>query len=150
MKEYYCGLDVSSKSVSVCVIDENHKVKLEGECPTETEELGRVLKKFKKLRCVVEAAPLAEWICRVVEGCGHKVTIICPRRAKGVMSTRKKTDRIDAKNLAELCLGGWYTAVHRKSGAARELRSCLTARKQVVQAASALQSAIRGIFRRRE
>jgi transposase len=146
MKTAYCGLDISIKSIQVCISNENREVIEESKCATDEQALRVLLKRHKKLMCLVEASPLAEWVCSVVEECGHRITIICPRRAKGVMSTKKKTDRIDARNLAELCLGGWYTPVHRKSGHARELRSYLTARMQLVKASGALRSSIAGIF----
>jgi transposase len=49
--------------------------------------------------------------------------------------------------LSELCRSGWYEAVHRKSGKARELRSFMTARKQLVESSTAMASSIRGILR---
>lgn len=63
---------------------------------------------------------------------GHKISIVCPRKAKAALSghSLKKTDQRDDRALAALCQTGWYEPVHRKSDEAREMRSFMTARKQ--------------------
>lgn len=146
---YYCGMDLASKKTAICIISEGREVIWEGEVCTKEEALGGALSPWENLKCVVEAAPLAEWMCGVVEGLGHKIDIVCPRKAKAVLSAqgKKKTDRRDARSLAELCRSGWYEPIHRKSEKARELRSYMTARKQLVEGSTALVSSIRGILR---
>lgn len=146
---YYCGIDLGNKKTSICVIGSNRQVVKEVETATNTEGIRRVLKSYRKLTCIVEAAPLAEWLCNEVEQLGHEITIVCPRKAKIALSgqNKKKTDKRDARALAELCRSGWYESVHRKSEEAREMRSFLTARKQLVECSTALASSIRGILK---
>lgn len=147
---YYCGIDLGNKETVVCVLGARRQVVAEARVATEGKALRQVLRKYRKLTCVVEAAPLAEWVCKEVEKLGHKITIVCPRKAKVALASQgrgKKTDRRDAHALAELCRSGWYEAVHRKSEEARELRSFLTARKQLVECSTAIASSIRGILR---
>lgn len=146
---YYCGIDLGSKSTEICVIQGNRQVVTEMEVATSRAGIGKALKRYRKVTCIVEASPLAEWVCLEVEKLGHKITIVCPRKAKAALSghSRKKTDKRDARALAELCRSGWYEAVHRKSDEAREMRSFMTARKQLVECSTALASSIRGILR---
>jgi transposase len=73
--------------------------------------------------------------------------VIDARKAKGVIRTKKKTDRLDARNLARMAKTGWYTAVHRKSVEARATRTFLQARQGLVQTALAQGSRIRGLLR---
>ena len=145
----YCGIDLGNKESTICIIDGRRQVQLETTVLTQHKELHKTFKRYRKLTCIVEASPLAEWLCKEVEACGHKITIVCPRKARAVLSghTKKKTDRRDAKALAELCKSEWYQPVHRKSEGARELRSYLTARKQLVESSAAIASSIRGILR---
>lgn len=146
----YCGIDLGNKHTSICIIDSRRQVLKEVEVATDSAEFAKAFKGFRKLTMLVEASPLAEWFCTEVEGLGHSVTIVCPRKAKVALESRgkkKKTDRRDARNLAELCRSGWYEAVHRKSAEARANRSYLTARKQLVESSTALASSIRGILR---
>lgn len=146
---FYCGIDLGNKYTSLCVIDSRRQVRLEVEVATREEELLKELQRFRGVTCIVEASPLAEWVSTVVEKAGHKVTVVCPRKAKVALASqgKKKTDKRDARALAELCRSGWYEAVHRKSAFARELRSYMTARKQLVECSTALASSIRGILR---
>lgn len=144
---YYIGLDLSAKSTAICVIDERGEVVNECEAATEVESLEPVLEKYRGAECVVESAPLAEWLCKVVEAIGCRIKIIDARRAQAIMKQSKKTDRIDAQQLAQICRTGWYTEVHRKSGESRDLRSYLTARKQLVDCANAIGLSIRGLLK---
>ena len=146
----YCGIDLGNKRTSICIVDNRRQVVREVEVKTDTEGLKEALKGYRKLTCLVEAAPLAEWLSKEVEALGHKITVVCPRKAKVALESqgkRKKTDRRDARLLAELCRSGWYEAVHRKSEEARSMRSYMTARKQLVECSTAIASSIRGLLR---
>jgi len=143
----YCGIDLSNQSTALCVINADGQIVTESEIVSEEEELGKFFRKFAGLNCVVEATALAEWLCGIVERSGHRINIIDPRQAKAVTHTKKKTDKVDARKLAQLSRVGWYTVVHRKSGKARGLRSFMTARNQLVKTQVALKSAIQGLFR---
>lgn len=144
---YYCGIDLGCKETAMCVIDDNRKVIREVKIPTEEADIKKVLKGLKGVSCLVETAPLAEWLANVVESGGHKVSLVCAKKAKRAMVSHKKTDQRDALALSELCRSGWYEPVHRKSGAARNMRSFMIARKQLVESSCAIASSIRGILR---
>jgi len=146
----YCGIDLGSKRTTVCVMDKRRQVLRLVEVQTTAEGLKEALSGYRRLTCIVEAAPLAEWTATAVEALGHTITVVCPRKAKVALESqgvRKKTDKRDARALAELCRSEWYEAVHRKSEEARNMRSYMTARKQLVVASNAIASSIRGILR---
>ncbi len=143
----YCGIDLASKASALCVVDHQGTIIREQMVPTEEAALRVAFTGWGVLRCVVEAAPLAEWIAQVLEDLGHEVVVIDPRRAKAVIQTKNKTDKLDARNLAKLAQTGWYTAVHRKSAAARLQRTQLQARQGLVETAKAQASRIRGLLR---
>ena len=142
-----CGLDVSLKSIAICIMNERGQIIKEKTCDMSQESLRANLKGFKKLKCVVESSALAETICVWVEELGYKINILDARQAKVVTASKKKTDKLDARKLARLCHTGWYTTVHRKSGEARNMRSYLTARMQIVKAATSTAATIRGLLR---
>jgi transposase len=142
-----CGIDVAMKSSAVCILDDRGAVLLEQAVSTDEVGLGSVLRDRRRMRCVLEAGPLAEWLSRLIEQMGHEAVVIDARKAKGVIRTKKKTDRLDARNLARMGKTGWYTAVHRKSVEARATRTFLQARQGLVQTALAQGSRIRGLLR---
>lgn len=143
----YCGLDLGVKSSAFCIVDEKGKLIAEAEIPTDEKCFERAFGRADMMRVVVEACPLAEWACQLLEELGHEAIIIDARHAKAVIRTKKKTDRIDARKLAQISRTGWYTKVHRKSPAARELRSKHTIRKGLINIRKGLNSQMRGIFR---
>lgn len=147
---YYVGIDLGGNKSNMTVRDNRGQVLTDIEIEMSPKGIKAVFSKYRKLTCIVEAAPLAEWFCKEVEKYGHKITIVCARKAKAFLSGKnqgKKTDKRDARGLAELCQSGWYEAVHRKSEGAREMRSFITARKQIVECSTAIASSIRGILR---
>lgn len=143
----HCGIDLAGKSSSVCVIDGGGRVILERVVTTDQRGLGSVLRGRAGLRCVLEASPLAEWAAKLVESMGHEVVVIDTRKATGVIRTKKKTDRLDARNLARMSRTGWYTVVHRKSEGARQTRTFLQARHGLIETAQAQGARIRGLLR---
>jgi transposase len=142
-----CGIDVALKSSSVCILDGRGAVLLEQVVATDEADFARLLGDRRRMRCVLEAGPLAEWLSELIERLGHEAVVIDARKAKGVIRTKKKTDRLDARNLAKMGRTGWYTAVHRKSVDARATRTFLQARQGLVQTALAQGSRIRGLLR---
>lgn len=143
----HCGIDLAERSSSVCLIDSGGLVVLERVVTTDEAGLGLVLKGRGAVRCLLEASPLAEWVARLVEGWGHEAVVIDTRKAAGVIRTKKKTDRLDARNLARMSRTGWYAVVHRKSEAARQGRTFLQARHGLIQTAQSQGARIRGLLR---
>ena len=143
----HCGIDIANKSSAICILDGKGKSLREIEVATESGDIGQALSGFGPLKVIIEASPLAETIASIVEDHGHQPIIIDARTAKHLMSSMKKTDRRDARTLAEIGRSGWYTEVHRKSPEARDLRSLLRARQALLKSNKALKSSIRGLLR---
>lgn len=143
----HCGIDLASKASAVCVMDAEGRIIREAMVATDESGFRVCLGHCEPMQIVVEASPLAEWTARVVESLGHEVVVIDPRRAKAVICTKKKTDRLDARHLAKMSCTGWYTQVHRKSNEARLSRSELKARQGLVETANAMGARIRGLLR---
>jgi transposase len=143
----YCGIDLGGESSAVCIVDDHGEIVFEEMVQTEEEELARVFAGRTGVRCVIEACPLAEWLAGIVEKLGQTPVIIDARRAKALIATKKKTDKIDARKLAQMARTGWYTEVHRKSAKARQLRTWLQAREGMVEVMRMQGSRIRGLLR---
>ena len=144
---FYCGIDLSSKTTALCVVNEQDKVVCEREVATDPDRIARHLQPFRGVRCLVEAAPMAEWCKRGLEARGIECRIIDTRRAQKLFESRKKTDRRDARTLARMARVQWYNEVHAKSEAARLMRTRLGIRKAVVGVVVSLQNQVRGFLR---
>ena len=58
-----------------------------------------------------------------------------------------KTDRRDARGIAQLIRMGWFRSVHCKSTGSQEVRALLVARKQLLGKLLDVEFSIRGILR---
>lgn len=149
-KEQYAGLDVSLKSVSICISDAAGKVRWRGEAMNEPSEIAEVLSRRAPnlVRAVIETGSCGIALYRGLDGLGVPVVCICARHAKGALRCRvNKNDANDAEGLAHLARTGWYRAVYVKSTEAHEIRTLLLARKQVNKARRDFENQIRAMLR---
>jgi transposase len=147
---YYAGIDVSLEESSVCAIDGSGKVVREGTVPSEPEAL---IAWFHSLgveftRIGLEAGPLSQWLYAGMQQAGLLVELLETRHVRTAFKIMPvKTDRKDARGIAELIRLGWFRPVHCKSMEAQETRAMLTARKLVQKQIHETESSLRGILR---
>src|SRR5215203_3907797 len=99
------GIDLGDKYSHLCLLDnESGEVLEEGRLRTTPEALRRRFSSEQQpLRIAIEAGTHSPWVSRVLEQeCGHKVLVANPRKTKLIYSDKRKTDEIDAENLARL------------------------------------------------
>jgi transposase len=150
IKEQYVGLDVSLKSVSICVSDGAGKVLWRGEVANEPSDVARVLARRAPglVRAVLETGACGIYLFRGLKALGVPVVCVCARHAKGVLRCRvNKSDANDAEGLAHLARTGWYREVYVKSADAHEIRAHLLARKQLAKARRDFENQIRAVLR---
>jgi transposase len=99
------GLDLGDKYSYLCLIDqESGEVIEEGRLRTSPEALRRRFssEQHYSLRIAIEAGTHSPWVSRVLEECGHEVLVANPRKVRLIYTNKRKTDEIDAENLARL------------------------------------------------
>ncbi len=98
------GLDLGDKYSYLCLIDtESGEVIEEGRLRTTPEALRRRFSSEQQpLRVAIEAGTHSPWVSRVLEECGHEVLVANPRKVRLIYTNKRKTDEIDAENLARL------------------------------------------------
>lgn len=146
----YAGLDVSLQDTSVCIVDTTGKVVLERKVETEPDPLAAVLKPYLgELKQVgIEASALGGWLQAELSARGFEAVVIETMHTHVALSTmRNKTDRNDARGIAQLMRLGWYKVVHVKSPEAQRLRTLLGCRKLVVRKLVDVENEIRGTLR---
>ena len=148
--EHYAGLDVSLELTSVCLVDGQGHVVREAKVGSEPEALIRFLHEqdLEICRVGLEAGPLSQWLHAGLVAAGFETVLLESRPVKSALSAMTvKTDRRDARGIAQLLRLGWYRPVHAKSASAQEVRSLLTARKLIQGKLLDLESGIRGVLR---
>ena len=147
---HYAGIDVSLEASSVCVIDANGKIVREGKVASEPEALIAWLGSLRVslTRIGLEAGPLSQWLYAGMRQAGLAVELLETRHVRNAFKIMPvKTDRKDARGIAELMRLGWFRPVHCKSMEAQETRALLTARKLVQKELLETESSLRGILR---
>jgi transposase len=148
--EQYAGIDVSLESASVCVVDATGRVMREAKVPSEPEAL---INWFRGLgtelaRIGLEAGPLSQWLYAGMREAGLAVELLETRHVRDAFKAMPvKTDRKDARGIAQLMRLGWFRPVHCKSLPAQEVRALLTARKLVQTKHHDIEMSLRGVLR---
>jgi len=148
--KHYAGIDVSVERSSVCVVNAEGKIVREGRVVTEPAALivwfssrGLSLE-----RIGLEAGPLSQWLYAALREAGLAVELLETRHVRDAFKAMPvKTDRNDARGIAQLMRLGWFRPVHCKSMAAQETRAILTARKLVQSKLHDVEMSLRGILR---
>lgn len=147
---YFAGLDVSLEETTICVVDETGRVTKELRTASEPEPLVAALTGLglPLERIGLEACSLTAWLHDALRAAGLPAVCIETRLANAAMKTMpNKTDRNDARALAQIMRTGWYRQVHVKSRQSRLWRSLLVARRTVLNEMRAIENVVRAILR---
>lgn len=148
--DYYAGIDVSLEQSSVCVVDASGKIMRETKVASEPEALSRHFAElgFSVVRIGLEAGPLSQWLREGLVDAGFDVALLETRHVKAALSAMTvKTDRKDARGIAQLLRMGWFRPVHAKSADAQATRALLVGRKLLQAKLRDVELSIRGILR---
>jgi transposase len=144
----HVGIDVHKRESQICLVAEGGEL-IERRILTEPARFAAVLGGRPPARIVIEASTDSEWVARCLERLGHEVIVADPNFAPMYASrTRKvKTDRRDARALADACVLGAYRRAHRLSDLQRHVRGRLVVRDALVRARTRYISLIRALLR---
>lgn len=148
--DYFAGLDVSLEETAVCVVDETGRMVREARVCSEPEALVAFFRAsgMTMERVGLEACSLTAWLQQGLSEEGIPAICIEARQAKAAMGAMpNKTDRNDARGIAQIIRTGWYRAVHVKSPSCRSWRALLTARRMVLNKRRDVENGIRALLR---
>ncbi len=148
--DHYAGIDVSLEYSSVCVVDANGKIVRESKVASEPAVLIDWFRSlgFDLARIGLEAGPLSQWLYAAMKQAGLAVELLETRHVSDAFKAMPvKSDRNDARNIAQLMRLGWFRPVHCKSLSAQEIRAMLTARKLIQTKLLDVENSLRGILR---
>jgi transposase len=148
--DHYAGIDVSLEHSSVCVVDPTGRIVCEAKVTSEPEALIAFLVglNLPLARIGLEAGPLSHWLHAALIRAGFEAVLLETRHVKAALSAMVvKTDRKDARGIAQLLRMGWFRPVHAKSLPAQEVRALLVARKQLQAKIRDVELSLRGLLR---
>lgn len=147
---YLAGLDVSLEETAICIVDDAGRIVREARAASEPEMLVAFFEAcgMQMERVGLEACSLTAWLHAGLTEAGIPAIRIEARQAKAAMGAMpNKTDRNDARGLAQIMRTGWYRAVHVKSASCRSWRALLTARRLVLNKRRDVENGIGALLR---
>src|SRR6202521_3460564 len=148
--EHSAALDVAVKETSICIVDDTGRIVREVKVASEPDALLWVLKHptyhFKRIG--LEAGPLSQWLFSAPAEVGLPAIGVETRHMRAVLKAQiNKTDRNDARGIAQMMRAGLYRPVHVKTLRSQKLRMLLTHRKLLQSKAIAIENDLRGTLR---
>jgi transposase len=151
MSILYAGLDVSLELTSVCVVNAEGRLIGEAKVSSDPKAIVDMLRQLEGSyeRVGLEAGPLSQWLYFGLKDGGLPAVCIETRHAKAAITamSQNKTDRNDARSIAQLVRSGWFKSVHVKSIDSQELRTLLTSREFLVNKVRDHENEMRGALR---
>ena len=148
--KYFAGLDVSLEETAICVIDEGGRIVREIRAASDPQAISDALRTsdLPLERIGLEACSLTAWLHDGLRDEGWPAICIETRAANAAMKAMpNKTDRNDARALAQIMRTGWFRQVHVKSRQSRLWRSLLVARRTVVNEMRSIENVVRAMLR---
>src|SRR6201981_3283640 len=148
--DHFAGLDVSGKETSICVGDEEGRIVREVKVASEPEALLKVLGnpawRFKRIG--LEAGPLSQWLFSALAEAELPVVCVETRHMQAVLKAQiNKTDRNDARGIAQMIRAGVYRPVHVKTLRSQKLLMLLPHRRLLQSRPIAIENDLRGTLR---
>src|SRR5713101_2711847 len=147
---HFAGLYVSVKETSICIVDETGRIVLEVKVASEPEALLQVLGSpiYRFKRIGLEAGPLSQSLFSALAEAGLPVICVETRHMRAVLQAQsKKTERNDARGMAQMMRAGLYRPVHVKTPRSQKLRMLLTQRTLLQSKALAIDTELRRTWR---
>lgn len=148
--KYYVGLDVAMKNTSVCIVDEVGKIVHESSVKTDPNTLADAIEKTGlKIELVgFESGSLGHYLARGFKERALPAVCMDARKLSPVLELRiNKTDKNDARGIADVLRTGMFTRVHDKPQEAVDKSSVLAMRRCIVNQRTDIKNHIRGILK---
>jgi len=147
---YYAGIDVSLRTVNICLIDDAGELVAETKLASDVQDIVAYLDdlEFDVESIGLEAGTLTQYLTYGLQAAGFNVVVMEARQVKGALSAmRNKTDKHDARGIAQILRSGWYNQVHVKSIESHHIRMLLSSRRAVLSKCVDLENEVRGLFK---
>ncbi|MGB5216254.1 MAG: IS110 family transposase [Anderseniella sp.] len=148
--DYFAGLDVSLRSCAICVVDSKGTLVLERELLCDVDDIANCLNSFPHpiVRVGFEAGTMSQHLFYGLTDEGFDVVCMEARQVNAALSAmRNKTDRNDARGIAQILRTGWFSPVHMKSREAHGVRALLSTRKALLSKTIDLANEVRGLLK---
>ena len=148
--KYYVGLDVSMKNTSVCIVDEAGKIVYESTVKTDPHALADAIEKTGlKIELIgFESGSLGHFLARGFKERAMPAVCMDARKLSPVLDLRiNKTDKNDARGIADVLRTGMFTRVHDKPQESIDRSAVLSMRRCIVNQRTDIKNHVRGVLK---
>jgi transposase len=143
----YIGLDVHTEAIAIAVLNEAGKLVMESILETKAATLLDFLHGLRgELHVTVEEGTWAAWLYDVLKPHVKEIVVCNPRR-KALLKEGSKSDKVDARKLAELLRSGMLRAVYHGENGLRTLRELARSHLTVSKDLKRVMSRLKALYR---
>lgn len=143
----YVGIDLHKHYSHFAILDQNGQVVKRARVPTEREGVTKFISELERpLVAGVEATRNWYWFYDLVESTVDSLTLVSPPKMRVIAESTVKTDKIDARVIAELLRANYLPTCYMPPREVRELRELLRYRAAVVGIRTMLKNRVHSLL----
>jgi transposase len=143
----YVGLDIHSKHIAICVVDENGKIARRLRLRTIAEMMNLLERLPDRCEVCYEASCGYGHYHDLLRPVASRVVVAHPGQLRLIFRSKQKNDRNDAEKLAKLLYLGEVPAVHVPSPQVRAWRELITCRRRLIEKRTKAKNGLRALLR---
>jgi transposase len=144
---YFIGCDLHKKTITMHVVDQaRRKIDSVRLYCDEPEKIVLWLEQFRPFRLVVEATAGYEWFVQLIEPLADRVILAHPGKLRVIAESTRKSDKLDARTLAEFLAMDMIPEAHRPTPRQREHRILVRQRYYLRKRTTSVKNRIRRIL----
>jgi transposase len=143
----FIGIDLHKQTISICVVNKERKALEQRKMACADEgELRRYFAAQPAFQLTVEATASYEWFVKLVEPWADRIVLAHPKKLRIIAESTRKSDKIDARVLAEFLALDMIPEAYRPTPRQREHRVLVRQRVHVQRRIASVKNKIRRIL----
>ena len=149
MSRYYVGLDVHKASICVAVLNAEGRLVMESVVETGAATILDFLKGLRgQVEVTFEEGTHAAWLYDTLKRARAQV-VVCDPRKNRLLQDGNKSDKVDARKLAQLLRAGLLSPVYHGEHGTRDLKELVRSYEYLVEDSTRVMNRVRALYRGR-
>jgi transposase len=143
----YVGIDLHKKIIALCVVNQERRVVQQTRLHcSQPDKIRKFFAQLGRFQAVVEATASYEWLWQLLEPLADRLVLAHPKKLRVIAESTRKTDKLDARILAEFLALGMIPEAFRPTPRQREHRTLVRHRVYLVKRLTAVRNKMRRIL----
>ena len=143
----YIGLDVHKEAISIAVLNGKEKLVMESIIETEAATILQFIHSLRgQLHVTFEEGTWAAWLYDLLKPHVYKLLVCDPRR-NALLKEGSKSDKVDARKLAELLRGGLLRPVYHGENGLRTLHELARSYSTLSKDTKRVMNRLKAVYR---